>query len=70
MTGLLSRWLLSRRWRESRLRSDAAALLLLVGSMLGHSPPHIDPLPTAVVSPLARGEEEPAEEVARRTAGG
>ena len=54
MARLLSRWLLSERWRRSQFRSEAAGLLLLVGRMFGHSPPHIDPLPTAAASPLDR----------------
>lgn len=53
--GVLTRWLLSRRWQESRLRQDAAGIVLLLGSFFGHQPPHIDPLPTVIGTPL--GEE-------------
>lgn len=54
MTRLFTRWLLSQRWRDSRFRSDAAGLVLLVGAMFGHTPPHIEPLPTPVVTPRER----------------
>lgn len=47
---LLSRWLLSRSWKDSRVRQEAAALMLLVGSMLGHPPPHIEPPHTPVTA--------------------
>lgn len=50
--GLLTRWLLSRRWQESRFRQDAAGIVLLLGSFFGHQPPHIDPLPTVIGTPL------------------
>jgi len=50
--GLLTKWLLSRRWQNSRLRQDAAGVVLLLGSFFGHQPPHIDPLPTVIGTPL------------------
>ncbi|MHB1501058.1 MAG: hypothetical protein ACYCYK_07825 [Candidatus Dormibacteria bacterium] len=49
--GLLARWLLSRRWQESRLRQDAQAMVLLLGSLFGHQPPHIEPMPTVIGTP-------------------
>ncbi len=50
--GLLTRWLLSRRWQDSRLRQEAAGIVLLLGSFFGHQPPHIDPLPTVIGTPF------------------
>ncbi|MGH7610472.1 MAG: hypothetical protein ACREN4_00480 [Candidatus Dormibacteria bacterium] len=52
--GLLRRWLLSPRWRRSRFRQEAAALMLLVGRFFGQQPPHIDPVPPEVTAPLER----------------
>lgn len=53
---LLARFLMSRRWQDSRLRSEAAGMMLLVGSFFGHQPPRIEPLPTVIGIPL---EPEP-----------
>ncbi len=52
--GLLARLLLSRRWQESELRKDLQGMVLLLGSFFGHQPPHIDPLPTVIGTPLER----------------
>ena len=46
---LLARWLLSPRWRGSRLRSEAAGLMIVVGTLFGHPPPQPErPVPTVV----------------------
>ncbi|MDA8332949.1 MAG: hypothetical protein M0027_17405 [Candidatus Dormibacteraeota bacterium] len=58
---LLSQLLLSRRWQESSFRKDAAAMVLLIGSFFGHQPPHIEPLPTVIGTPL--GHDPDADEV-------
>ena len=51
----LTRWLLSKEWRESKLRQDAAGMLLLFGSFFGHQPPHIEPQHTVIGTP--KGDE-------------
>ena len=58
--GWLTRWLLSKEWRESKLRQDAAGMLLLVGSFFGHQPPHIEPQHTVIGTPKGddRNDEE------------
>lgn len=56
LVDLMSRWFLSRAWQDSRVRKEAAGLMLLVGSMLGHTPPHIEPLPTPIT---ARDDRKP-----------
>ncbi|MDA8395985.1 MAG: hypothetical protein M0T72_12275 [Candidatus Dormibacteraeota bacterium] len=49
ITGLLARWFLSPRWRGSRLRSEAASLMILVGTLFGRPPPQPErPVPTMV----------------------
>lgn len=48
----LARLLLSRRWQDSRLRHEAAGVMMLVGSFFGHQPPHIEPLPTVIGTAL------------------
>ncbi|MHB1575427.1 MAG: hypothetical protein ACYCX9_02785 [Candidatus Dormibacteria bacterium] len=55
--GPLARLLLSRRWQESKLREDMQGVVLLLGSFFGHQPPHIDPLPTVIGTPLESDQE-------------
>ncbi len=60
ISALLARWFLSPRWRGSRLRSDAAGLMILVGTLFGHPPPPPDrPVPT-MVEPGAAPAPRPA----------
>ncbi|MGC8473215.1 MAG: hypothetical protein ACP5PW_02250 [Candidatus Dormibacteria bacterium] len=50
---LLARWLLSPSWRGSRLRSEAAGLMILVGALFGHPPPQPERAVPTVVEPGA-----------------
>lgn len=59
--GWLTRWLTSDRWRESRLREDAAGMLLLVGSFFGHQPPRIEPQHTVIGTP--KGDDRAPDEL-------
>lgn|GEM_PF-6393126 len=63
MVRLLSQLLLSRRWQESSLRKDAAAMVLLIGSFFGHQPPHIEPWPTVIGTPLEHDPDDDEVEV-------
>jgi hypothetical protein len=53
---LFSRWLMDPRWRNSRWRRESAGVMLMLGSFFGQAPPHLDPLPTEIATPLERDQ--------------